>query len=325
MGFARSVTRLIGGAFAVALLFCTAGARAFPDKPIRLVVPQPPGGVPDTIARVMGNMLGKHLAWNAVVDNRPGAAGILAAELVAKAPPDGHTLFIADYGALAINVSLYPKLPYDPVKDFAPVTLAASGGLFLVAGAALPIHSVNELIAYAKANPGLPFGSAGNGTLHHLGLEQLKLLAGVTFTHVPYKGAAQVVPALLSGDIGAMLVALPSVLPHVRSGKVRLLAVSEAKRSLVMPDVPTIAEAGVPGYEIASGIGVVAPAGTPNAVIHKLNAEMVRMLQTRELAEQLVPRGINPVGSTPEEYAEKIRYKIVKYGKLLKASGARVD
>jgi len=175
----RNVLRLICGALALAILFAAPGARAFPEKPIRLVVPQPPGGVPDTIARVLGNMLSKRLDWNVVVENRPGAAGILAAELVAKAPPDGHTLFIADYGALAINPSLYAKLPYDPVKDFAPVTLAASGGLFLVTNAALPVHSVKELIAYIKANPGLPFGSAGNGTLHHLGLELFRLLAGV--------------------------------------------------------------------------------------------------------------------------------------------------
>ena len=311
-------------AMAIALLVALQ-AFAFPDNPVRLVVPQPPGGVPDSVARVLGNGLAAQAGWNVVVDNRPGAAGIIAAMQVAKAPPDGCTLFIADYGALAINPSLYAKLPYDPIRDFAPVTLAATGALFLVTSTASPVQSVKEFISYAKSRPGLPFGSAGNGTLHHLGMEMFKLLAGVEVTHIPYKGAVQVVPALLSGDVAVALVALPSVLALVKSGKLRLLAVSEAKRPSFMPDVPTIAEAGLPGYEIASGMGVVAPAGTPQEIIGRLNREIVKVLKTPEIGKQLFALGIDPVGNTPEQYAEMIRANTEKYGRLVRISGARID
>jgi tripartite-type tricarboxylate transporter receptor subunit TctC len=300
-------------------------APAAPDGPIRFVVPQPPGGMPDSLTRVMANALAAQAGWNVVVDNRPGGAGIIAAMLVAKAPPDGSTLFIADYGALCINPSLYAKLPYDPIRDFAPVTLAATGSLFLVVSTALPVQSVKELVSYARSRPGLPFGSAGNGTLHHLGMELFKSLAGVEVTHVPYKGATQAVPALLSGDIAVTLAALPSVLPHVKSGKLRLLAVSEARRPSFMPDVPTMAEAGLTGYEIASGMGVVAPSATPGEIVARLNREMVRALKSADVARQLFALGIEPVGNSPQQYAETIRANIDKYGKLVRTSGAHVD
>jgi len=317
--------QLMAAAMTTAFSLSPVDVSAFPDAPIRFVVPQPPGGVPDSVARVLGHGLAAQLGWNVMVDNRPGAAGIIAAVLVAKAPPDGTTLFIADYGALAINPSLYAKLPYDPLKDFAPVTLAATGALFLVTSETLPVHSVKELISYAKAKPGLPFGSAGNGTLHHLGMELFKLLTGVEVTHIPYKGAAQTVQAMLSGDIAVALVALPSVLPHVKAGKLRLLAVSEGKRPSFMPDVPTIAEAGVPGYEITSGMGVVAPAGTPPDIIAKLNREMVKVLKMPGIGKQFFSLGIDPVGNSPEQYAETIRANAEKYSRLVKLSGARID
>jgi tripartite-type tricarboxylate transporter receptor subunit TctC len=300
-------------------------AQGFPSRPIRFVVPFGTGGSPDVIARVIGKKLGENLGQQVVVDNRPGASGIIAAELVARAAPDGHTLFVCSIHHLAINPALFAKLPYDPIRDFAPVTLAVTTPLFLTASAALPVGSVMELVGYAKSNPGLPFGSSGNGSQHHLGMELFKLMTGVDMTHIPYKGVAQSVPAILSGDIALMLVALPSVLPHVKTGKVRLLAVAEAKRSPLMPDVPTIAEAGVPGYEISPEIGFVAPSGTPKDVIAKLNREIVKVLTTPEIVQQLVPLGIEPVGSTPEHYAETIRRNREKYGKLVKLSGARVD
>lgn len=307
---------------ASAALFAALEALAFPGGPVRFVVPQPPGGMPDSLTRVIANGLAAS-GWSTVVENRPGGAGIIAAVLVAKAPPDGQTLFIADYGALAINPALYTKLPYDPVKHFAPVTLAASGALFLAT--ALPVQSLKEFIGYAKEHPGLAFGSAGNGTLHHLGMELFRQLSGIEVTHVPYKGAAQVVPALLAGDIAVSLVALPSALAHVKSRKLRLLAVSEAKRPSFMPDVPTIAEAGLPGYEIASGMGIVAPAGTPSEIIAMLNREIVKVLRTPEVGQQLVGMGIEPIGNTPEQYADIIRACIEKYGKLVRSSGARVE
>jgi tripartite-type tricarboxylate transporter receptor subunit TctC len=314
---------VLAGAFLALASQCA--AQGFPSRPIRFVVPFGTGGSPDVVARVIGKKLGENLGQQVVVDNRPGASGIIAAELVAKAAPDGHTLFVCSIHHLAINPALFAKLPYDPIRDFAPVTLAVTTPLFLTASAALPVGSVMELVGYAKSNPGLPFGSSGNGSQHHLGMELFKLMTGVDMTHIPYKGVAQSVPAILSGDIALMLVALPSVLPHVKTGKVRLLAVAEAKRSPLMPDVPTIAEAGVPGYEISPEIGFVAPSGTPKDVIAKLNREIVKVLTTPEIVQQLVPLGIEPVGSTPEHYAETIRRNREKYGKLVKLSGARVD
>lgn len=321
----RRYAGLAALAGALLVLASQCAAQVFPSRPIRFVVPFGTGGSPDVIARVIGKKLGENLGQQVLVDNRPGASGIIAAELVAKAAADGHTLFVCSIHHLAINPALFPKLPYDPIRDFAPVTLAVTTPLFLTAGAALPVASVMELVGYAKSNPGLPFGSSGNGSQHHLGMELFKLLTGVDLTHIPYKGVAQSVPAILSGDIALMLVALPSVLPHVRTGKVRLLAVAEAKRSLLMPDVPTIAESGVPGYEISPEIGFVAPAGTPKDVIAKLNREIVRVLKTPEIVQQLVPLGIDPVGSTPEHYADAIRRNMEKYAKLVKISGARVD
>lgn len=322
MNVLRRYAALAGALLALA---SQCGAQGFPARPIRFVVPFGTGGAPDVVARVIGKRLGENLAQQVVVDNRPGASGIIAAELVAKAPADGYTLFVSSIHHLAINPALFPKLPYDPIRDFAPVTLAVTTPLFLTVSAALPVGSVMELVAYAKANPGLPFGSSGNGSQHHLGMELFKLLTGVDMTHIPYKGVAQSVPAILSGDIALMLVALPSVLPHVKTGKVRLLAVAEAKRSPLMPDVPTIAEAGVPGYEISPEIGFVAPAGTAKDVIAKLNREIVKVLKSAEVVQQLMPLGIDPIGSTPEQYAESIRRNIEKYGKLVKMSGARVD
>jgi len=300
-------------------------AQTFPTRPIHFVVPFSTGGAPDVVARVVGNKLGESIGWRVVVDNRPGAGGIIAAESVAKAPADGYTLFVSTINHLAINPSLYQKLPYDPLKDFVPVTLAVTTPLFLVVNAATPVRSVKELIDYAKANPGLPYGSSGNGSQHHLGMELFKLMTGVHMTHIPYKGVATSVPAILAGDIAVMLVALPSVLPHIKTGKLRVIAVAEARRSPVMPDVPTIAEAALPGYEISPEIGFVAPAGTSKDITDKLNQEIVKVLKMPEIAQHLVPLGIEPVGSTAAKYAESIHVNLEKYAKLVKISGARVD
>lgn len=302
-----------------------ATAQDFPSKPIRFVIPYPSGASPDVMARVIGKKVDESLGQRMLVENRAGASGILAAELVAKAPPDGYTLLVASIAHLAINPALYPKLPYNPLKDFAPITLAVTTPFFLTVSAVLPVSSVKELIAYAKAHPGLPYGSASNGSQHHLGMELLKSMAGVDMTHIPFKGAEQSVPAILSGNIMLMLVGLPSVQRHVKSGKLRIIAVADAERSPLMPEVPTIAESGFSGYKISAEIGFLAPVGTPKDVIAKLNREIVQALKIPDIAQQLSSMGIDPVGSTPEQYAATLQPNLDHYAHLVKISGAKVD
>jgi tripartite-type tricarboxylate transporter receptor subunit TctC len=253
-----------------------------------------------------------------------GAGGIIATEFVAKSAADGYTLLICGSPQLAINPAMYRKLPYDPIRDFAPVTLAVTGPLFLVVNAALPVSSVRDLIEYSKSNRVL-YGSGGSGSVHHLGMELFKSLAAVDMTHVPYKGVTQTVPAIIAGEITAMLVALPAATPHLKAGKIRILAVSERERTPLMPDLPTISEAGVAEYDITTEMGFVVPAGTPKDIIERLNTEILKALATREVAVQLVRLGINPVGSTPEYFAGKIRSNMEKYAKLVQISGAKVD
>jgi len=318
--------------FAFAALVCgllsiasECAAQDFPSRPIRFVVPYGAGGAPDVMARVIGQRLGENVGQPGVVDNRPGANGIIAAEIVMKAPADGYTLFIADTGHVAINPSLYPTLPYDPLRDFAPVIHAISTPIFLAANAALPIRSVRELIDYAKAHPGLNYGSPGSGTPHHLGMEQFKLLAQVNMTNIPYKGVAQSVPALMVGDVAVTFAALPSLAPHVKAGKVRLIAVGSANRTPLMPDLPTIAEAGLPGFVIKAEVGFLAPAGTPRDVIAKLNSEIAKVLAAPDVVQRLSALGIDTIGGTPQQYAESIRADMQSYAKLVKDARLRVD
>jgi len=321
MKIASVTTLLVAGLLGIG----QALGQSFPSQTIRFVVPYGSGGSPDVMSRIIARKLAENIGQAVVVDNKPGASGIIAAEIAAKAAPDGYTLFIADTGHVAINPALRPKLPYDPVRDFTPVTLAVSTPLFLAATTKLPIHTVNELIAYAKANPGQPYGSSGNGSPHHLAVELLKLLTGVNLMHIPYKGVAQSVPALVSGEVTVIFAALPSLAPHIKSGKVRLLAVGTAQRTPIMPDVPTLAESGAPGFEIDADIGFLAPAGTPKDVVLKLNSEILKVLHDPEIKQRLVSLGIEATGTTPEQYAEAIRVKIQKYAKLVKDAGVRVD
>ena len=299
-------------------------AQAYPSRPLRFVVPYGAGGGPDVIARVVGHKLGENIGQPVIVDNRPGGAGIIGNEHVAKSPADGYTVLVGDTGPLCVNPNLYPKLPYDPLKDFAPVTLAIATPLFMVAGVTLPVNSVAQLIEYARSKPGLPFGSTGNGSVHHLGMELFKLMAKVDMTHIPYKGVAQSVPAAIAGDIAVVFAALPSVLPHVKAGKVRLLGVANGTRTSVMPDVPSIAET-LPGYDISIDTGFLVPAGTPNDIVERLHDEIVKVLKTPDIAQRLLTLGIIPVASTPQQYAETIRADLMKFGRLVKASGARAD
>ena len=301
-------------------------AQAYPTKPIRIVVPFPAGGTTDVLARAAAQKLAETLGQPAVVDNRPGAGGNIGAELVAKSAPDGYTLLMGTVGTHAINPGLYPKLPYDHVKDFAPVILVAGVPNVLVINPALPVNSVPELIAYAKANPGkLNFASSGNGTSIHLSAELFKTMAGVQMTHVPYKGSAPALQDLVGGQVQLMFDNLPSSLALIKGGKLKALAVTSSTRAAALPDVPTLAESGLPGFEASSWFGLLAPAGTPPPVIAKLNGEIAKWLATPEAKEKLLAQGANAAGGTAEEFAQFIAAETAKWQKVVKESGAKVD
>ena len=301
-------------------------AQAYPSKPVTIVVPFAAGGTTDILARIIGQALTAELGQSVVVDNRAGAGGNIGGQAAAKATPDGHTLFMGTVGTHAINASLYKKMPFDPVKDFAPLTRVANVPNLLVANPAQPYKSVKDLIAYAKANPGkVNFGSSGNGSSIHLSGELFKSLAKVDMQHVPYKGSAPAVTDLLGNQIGIMFDNMPSAIQHVRSGKLVPLAVTTAKRSPELPNVPTIAEAGVPGYEATSWFGMFAPAGTPAPVLAKLNAAIVKVLGQPDVKKKINEQGAEVYSETPEQFAAFIPAESVKWGKVVKASGASLD
>lgn len=301
-------------------------AQAYPTKPVTIIVPFAAGGTTDILARIIGQALTAELGQSVVVDNRAGAGGNIGGQAAAKATPDGHTLFMGTVGTHAINASLYKKMPFDPVKDFAPLTRVANVPNLLVANPAQPYKSVKDLIAYAKANPGkVNFGSSGNGSSIHLSGELFKSLAKVDMQHVPYKGSAPAVTDLLGNQIGIMFDNMPSAIQHVRSGKLVPLAVTTAKRSPELPNVPTIAEAGVPGYEATSWFGMFAPAGTPAPVLAKLNAAIVKVLAQPDVKKKINEQGAEVYSETPEQFAAFIQTESVKWGKVVKESGASAD
>jgi tripartite-type tricarboxylate transporter receptor subunit TctC len=305
----------------------SASAQApFPSKPIRIVVPFPPGGTTDILARAAAQKMTEAWKEQVVVDNRPGAGGNIGAELVAKAPPDGYTMLMGTVGTHAINPSLYAKMPYDHVKDFAPVILVASVPNVLVVHPSVPANTVQELIAYAKANPGkINFASSGSGTSIHLAGELFKTMAGVQMAHVPYKGSAPAIADLLGGQVQIMFDNLPSALPQIRGGKLRALAVTSAQRAPALPDVPTVAESGLPGFEASSWFGLLAPAGSPRDAIVKVNGEVDRWLASPEAKEKLTSQGANAAGGSPEDFARHIAAETAKWQQVVKASGAKVD
>lgn len=316
--------------FAAAAMFAVSAGSAlandYPTKPIRLVVPFAAAGTTDFLARAIAQKLGSNLGTSVVVDNRPGAGGNIGSDIVAKSEPDGYTLLLGTVGTHAINASLYKKMPYDTVKDFAPVTLVASVPNMVVVHPSVPAKSIKELIALAKAKPGsLSFGSSGSGSSIHLSGELFKSMAGVDMLHVPYKGSGPAVSDLIGGQINMMFDNMPSSLPHVKAGRLRAIAVTSAKRSPAMPDLPTVAESGVPGYESVAWFGVLAPAGTPPALVKKLNAEIVKVLKSPDVAQRLASQGAEPVYNTPEEFSALIKTEMVKWAKVIKASGAQVD
>ncbi len=317
-----------------ALILCAAvlaagGAYAqseYPGKPIRLVLGFPPGGISDVLARAIGAKLYTAMGQQVLVDNRAGAGTTIASDLVAKSPPDGYTLFMQDITTHAINASLYRKLPYDSVKDFTPVALVATTPLMLLVHPSLPVKSLKELIALAKSKPGqIVYASSGNGTILHLSTERLKSMAGIDMVHVPYKGSPPAVQALLGGEVAVSFSTMPPALPNVKAGKLRALGVTGAQRSPAVPDVPTVSEAGLKGYEMVLYSGIIGPAGIPRDVVNKLNAEIAKAVNSSDFKQMLATIGAEPVTLTPEQFAAHLRSDIDKLGAIVRAVGARVD
>jgi len=301
-------------------------ADAYPAKPVRFVVAFPPGGGTDIIARSIAQKLAERIAQQVVVDNRPGAGGNIGTDIVAKSAPDGYTMLMGSAGPLAINASLFGKMPFDPIKDLAPVTLAASTPNVLVVHPSLKAATVEELIALAKARPGeINFASSGHGTPAHLAGELFDSMAGVKMVHVPYKGAAPALADLLGGQVQLMFSTMPPALPHVKDGKLRALAVTSAKRSPAAPDLPTLDEIALPGFEANTWHGVVVPARTPRAIIARLNREIVAILHLPDVVERFSSQGAEALGSTPEEFAAYIRSETVKWAKVVRESGAKAE
>ena len=313
--------------FAAAGWLAGASAQDYPNRPVRVVVPYAAGGLPDTMTRIVAQRLVETFKQQFVVDNRPGAGGIAACELVAKATADGYTLLIADVGQTAINPALYTKLPYHPTRDFAPVSIMGTSAQFLVAHASVPAATLSELVTLARAKPGqMRYGSGGIGSLHHLTMEALKAPLGLDIVHVPYKGTAQAVPAMLGGEVALVFSALPSIVPHLKTGRVKLLGVNTLKRSAQAPDVPTIAEVtGIRDFDYPPVIGVLAPAKTPKAVVNRISAGIAAAVRHADTVSRYTALGIDPVGSTPEQYAARNRTDIEKYAKAVKLSGVKVE
>jgi len=323
------ILRLAGPVFVAALFSSfhfSAWAQTYPSKAIRLIVPFPPGGPADILSRAIGQRLTDDWGQQVVVDNRSGAGGVVGSEIAAKATPDGYTLLMGFVGTHAINPSLYGKLPYDNVKSFEPVSLVATATIVLVLHPSVPARSVRELIALAKSKPGdLTFGSPGNGTPQHLAGELFNTMAGIKMIHVPFKGAVPAINDLLGGRISLIFSSAPPALPHVKTGKLRALAVTGGKRSPLVPDLPTVSESGLPGYEVINWYGVLAPAETNRAIVAKLNAQIVKILSVSDVKERLAAVGIETLTSTPDEFSAFIKDETAKWAKVVKFSGARLD
>lgn len=299
-------------------------ATAYPAKPVRLVVPFPPGGGTDIVSRVIGEKLSGRLGQPVVIDNRGGADAALGANIVAKAPPDGYTLLMGTTTSHTVNPALYKTLPYDPVKEFSPISLVGTYGFLLIVTPSLPVKSVKELIDYARSAPG-KLNYASSGSITSLAGELFRILSNVSIVRIPYKGGGPAIVDLIGGHVQMAFVAMPPVLPHVISGKLRGLAVTELKRSNLVPDVPTMKEAGVPGYEVSSWYALLAPAMTPEPIIGHLNREVRSVLQTKEVQASLVAQGADPAFSTPQALADKIKSEIAMWSKVVAKSGMKVD
>ena len=322
MKMARLVAALV-----VTSLTTIAAAQDYPgNKPIKLVVPFPAGGGTDIFARVIGNKLAETLKWVVVVDNKPGAGGNIGIDAVAKSPADGYTIGLGQTSNLAINPTLYTKLPYDPLKDLVPIVLVADAPLVLVVPANSPFKTVADVVAAAKKKPGdVTFGSPGNGTVAHLTGELFQMAAGVKFQHIPYKGSAQALTDLMGGQVQVYMSSIPTALSHIKGGKLRALAVTSPKRAPSLPDVPTIAEAGYKGFDANTWFGLVAPAGTPAPIVTKINAEVNRILKMPDVKEKFAAEGGGPIGGSSQEFAALLKSDYVKWAKVVKDSGAKLD
>lgn len=324
----NTAMRVLGWAVAAACALPpnTASAQSYPTRTIRIITPYAPGGTADIMARLVAQKLGEAWSQQVVVDNRPGAAGMIGAELASKAAPDGYTLLMSYTTEIAIAPSLYPKVPYDPMRDLAPVSLAAVTPMVLVVHPALPAKSVKDLLALAKSKPAqLTYASAGNGSPAHLALELLQKNAGVQMTHVPYKGGGQALTDTLAGHVAMFFSSMPSAMPHVAAGKLRAIAVSTARRSPAAPSVPTVAESGVPNFDILTWNGLFAPAATPRDIVVKLNGEVLRGLRMPDVKERLTREGAEVLPLSPEQFRSFVQLEIAKFSKIIKESGARPD
>ena len=323
-GGPRILIKLIA-AVALASAFHMVAAQPYPVRPLRLVVPFPPGGSADTVARIVGQKLSQNFAQQVVIDNRPGAGTIVGGDIVAKAAPDGHTLLLGSVG-LTINITLMSKLPFDPSKDLAPVTLVTSAPNILVVHPGVAAASVPELIALAKARPRqLNFGSAGTGSGNHLAGEMFKVMAGINIVHVPYKGDAPAVTELVSGQIQMLFVGLAPVLAYIKAGRLRALAVTSLARSSLLPELPTVAEAGLSGFESNTWAGLFVPAGTRKPVVDKLHAEVARTLKLADVKEKLASLAFDAIGNSPQEFGQYFRSEIAKWARVIRQANVRVE
>lgn len=311
---------------AIAQAASTSSGQDYPSRPIRMIVPQASGSASDTVARIIAAELTSRLKQQVIVDNRPGGALQLGLEITAKSPPDGYTISYAMIGALAISPNMLQKPPIDVQKDLAPISQTTTGQMMLAVSPTTPFKSVRDIITYAKQNPNkLNYASSGNGTPGHVGFELFKTMTGTQAVHVPYKGGAAAITELIAGQVQIMLESTNSITPHARGGRVRGLAVSGPKRAEALPELPTIAEAGVPGYEATTWTGVVGPAAMPRAIILRLNADLNRMVASPGYKEKVTLIGSEPMGGTPEQFAQYIRSEYAKWGDIVKRAGARID
>ena len=318
---------VIGALLASTLAVATAAfAAAWPERPIKVIVPFPAGGGTDLFARTIGQKLSDTNKWTVVIDNKPGAGGNLGVDAVAKSTADGYTLVLGQTSNLAINPTLYSKLPYDPLKDLTPVALVASAPLLIVVAAESPYKTLADIVAASKAKPGtVTFGSPGNGTASHLAGEMLQKAAGIQFQHIPYKGAAQALTDVMSGQVNVYIGSVPTLVGHVKNGKLRAIAVTSPKRAKAMPQTPTIAESGYKGFEAVTWFGFLAPAGTPPAVIKTLNTEINKALVNKDVAAKLESEGGDVMGGTPEQFSALLKKDITRWGQVVRDSGAKVD
>ena len=320
------ILRALGALAAAACMAAGALAQSFPTRPVKVIVPYSPGGLPDTVARVVGQALSDNWGQQVIVENKPGGNGLVAAQAITSAAPDGYTLLVTDGTMFSVNQFTYSKLPYDPQKDFTFISMAARAPLFLAINPSVPVNTFAEFLALVKANPGkYSYGSSGIGSAHHLTMESLKHGLGLDIVHVPYKGTGQSIPALVGGDVAAVFSAMPSLSGFVKNGRVKLIAVNTERRSPLAPEIPAVAEFGLPGFDYSPHIGFSGPAGMPGALVQKISKDVADVVKAPAMVERMTTLGIDPVGSTPEAYAAAHTADRERYGRAVKAAGIKPE